>query len=134
MLIGYIRQRQLHWVLGEKLYNVRADGRRGAVAATDEMLRAPLIALWGGARDDEPFIHGVFERVGPWQIATADDLGATGYPVDDESALYLVSAIEPLAAGVESRISPEVVRSSRPSPFGSPFTVTWEQLTGMDMG
>lgn len=134
VLIGYIRQRQLHWVLAEKLYNVRADGRRGAVAATDEMLRAPLIALWGGARDDEPFIHGVFERVGPWQIATADDLGATGYPVDDESALYLVSAIEPLAAGVESRISPEVVRSSRPSPFGSPFTVTWEQLTGMDMG
>jgi hypothetical protein len=46
----------------------------------------------------------------------------------------LVSAIEPLAAGVETLVSAEVVRSARPDPFGSPFALTWQQLTRMDKG
>ena len=134
VLVGYVRSRQLEWVLREKLYNLRAGGRRGAVDATDEMLRSPLIALWMGVEDDDPQICGVFERVGPWQIVTADELAKTGYPVEDASALYLVSAIEPMAARIETLVSTEVVRSSRPHPFGSPFALTWEQLTRMDRG
>ncbi|MDQ1366917.1 MAG: hypothetical protein QOE57_2959 [Acidimicrobiaceae bacterium] len=58
----------------------------------------------------------------------------SGDPVEDDGALYLVSAIEPLAAGVETLVSAEVVRSARPDPFGSPFALTWEQLTRMDKG
>jgi hypothetical protein len=87
-----------------------------------------------GVEDDDPQICGVFERVGPWQIVTADELAKTGYPVEDASALYLVSAIEPMAARIETLVSTEVVRSSRPHPFGSPFALTWEQLTRMDRG
>jgi predicted component of viral defense system (DUF524 family) len=133
-LVGYVRGRQLDWVRREKLYNLRADNRRGAVAASDEMLRSPIVVLWTGAPKENPSICGVFERVGPWQVATADELGATGYHVDNPDALYLVSAIEPLGAAVETLVSAEVVRTHQGDPFGSPYAVTWAELTRMDMG
>jgi hypothetical protein len=133
VLVGYARAAQWSWVAQQKLYNLRTGGRRGAVAPTDDVLNSPIVVLWGGDPGEVPTIHGVFERVGPWQLASAGDLADVGYPVRDADAMYLLTAIEPLPTGIEDLVSSEAVGSLRSTVFGAPVAASWEQLSRVDL-
>lgn len=133
VLVGYVRVPQWPWVATEKLYNVRTGGRRGAVSPTDDALNAPVVVLWSGEPTEPPAIRGAFERVGPWQLASADDMAELGYPARDADAVYLLTPIEPLPVGTEDCVSAEAIEALRPTPFGSPFAVTWELLSRVDL-
>lgn len=133
VLVGYVRDAQWPWVAQQKLYNLRTGGRRGAVAPTDDVLNAPIVVLWGGGPGEVPMVQGVFERVGPWQLASAGDLADVGYPVRDDDSVYLVTAIEPLPTGIEDLVSSEAVGSLLPTVHGAPFAASWEQLSRVDL-
>jgi predicted component of viral defense system (DUF524 family) len=129
VLVGYVRAPQWPWVATEKLYNLRTGGRRGAISPTDDALNAPVVVLWSGEPTEQPAIRGVFERVGPWQLASHDDMADLGYPVRDVDAVYLLTPIQPLPIGTKDLVSAAAIEALRPTPFGSPFAVTWELLS-----
>lgn len=131
-LVGYVRADQLDWVMRTKQYNVRVGSRRGAVDLADDVLAADLVVLWTRAQDGGVEVLGGFERSGPWQVAMADELGATGYPVKDLSHRYLVTPIEPLAVAVEQLVNPSVLDAHPNRSTGAPWSATWAVLTGVD--
>jgi hypothetical protein len=126
-LVGYARRPQVDWILRTKQYNLRAGDRPGAVALTDEMLSADLVLIWSGT-PDRRYVVGAFERVGPWQVATADELTGMGYPGRDEEAHYLVTPIEPLPVATEKLVRPDALAELVVDPFGAPTTATWDIL------
>jgi hypothetical protein len=126
VLVGYVRTAQREWVLRRRRYNVRGDDRRGAVRTTDSMLSARLLLLWTHDAAGERQIAGLFERTGPWQIATGAELAADGYPSAPEARTYLVTAINPVSSYVDALIAPI---GSLPLPEDmAPTGTTWEQV------
>jgi hypothetical protein len=126
VLVGYVRGEQWSWVRATRRYNVRADSRPGAVAVADDMLTARLLVLWTG-HVDEPELLGLFERTGPWQVASAGDLAATSYPVREPSASYLVTEINAAAAALEQSFDMARLRHQLPTDY-RPLALTWEHL------
>jgi hypothetical protein len=128
-LLGYVRRPQIEWVVRTKLYNLRVGDRPGAVDLTDDMLGAELIVLWAGSPRRRSIV-GAFERTGPWQVTTAEELSNLGYPTRHANARYLVTAIEPLHAAVERLISLEAVTQlTGGHPVGAPTTTTWDVVS-----
>jgi len=126
VLVGYVRKTQREWVLRRRRYNVRGDDRRGAVQSTDAMLSARLLLLWTQDESGDKEIVGLFERTGPWQIATAADLTADGYPTTPEARAYLVTAINPVASYVDALVAPI---DALPLPADmAPAGTTWEHV------
>ena len=130
VLVGFVRGDQREWVRRTRQYNVRADERRGAVRITDDMITARLLVLWAGRVDGRGELIGVFERTGPWQVASADDLHARGYPVREAAARYLVASINTVSP------SAEAVLASRVSNFSvaersAPHSLTWAALMSL---
>lgn len=130
VLVGFVRGDQREWVRRTRQYNVRADERRGAVRITDDMITARLLVLWAGRVDGRGELIGVFERTGPWQVASADDLHAQGYPVREAAARYLVASINTVSP------SAEAVLASRVSNFSvaersAPHSLTWAALMSL---
>lgn len=126
VLVGYVRHEQWPWVRRERRYNLRAGRRTGAVSLSDDMLRARLILLWTGTKD-QPSVLGVFERVGPWQVATADELAASGYPRSAGGDLYLLTEINPAYAALDRAVRSEELLPHLPT-NSQPVAVTWEQI------
>ncbi|KLR61492.1 protein of unknown function (DUF2357)/Protein of unknown function (DUF524) [Actinobacteria bacterium IMCC26207] len=126
VLIGYVRPAQLEWVLRNRRYNLRADLRRGSVSSTDALLAAPLVLLWSRREDGQPYLVQLFERTGPWQIVSAAELAAEGYPTGGRASVYLVSAINPVTEVVESLVRHV---DSLPLPADhAPAYSTWAQV------
>ena len=129
VLVGYVRADQLAWVTRQRRYNVRADGRQGTVLPTDAMLTARLVLLWWRLDDGSPALVGLFERVGPWQVASAAELMATGYPPRDPDRGYLVTEVDVLDTATEAlvldvgQLARTVLRAD-----GSPTCSTWEDV------
>lgn len=126
VLIGYVRGPQWEWVRAQRRYNLRADNRAGSVGLRDELLRARLVLLWS-YEDGEPVVRGLFERVGPWQVAAAEDLQATAYPVRHASALYLVCEVNSAPSQLERTVQDPSVLGHLIDP--APRGVTWEYLS-----
>lgn len=126
VLVGYVRTEQWPWVRRERRYNVRAGGRTGAVSLSDGMLGARLMLLWTGS-DRSPTLLGLFERVGPWQVATIDELEATGYPRSKGGDLYLCAAINTASAALDRLVRNDSLQPHLSSD-GVPTAVTWEQI------
>ncbi len=126
VLLGYVRRAQRNWVLRRRRYNVRGDDRRGAVRNTDAMLTARLLLLWTHDEAGDRELVGLFERAGPWQIATAADLTADGYPPTPEAQNYLVTAINPVTSYVDALVAP-IDRLLLPDDM-APMATTWEHV------
>jgi hypothetical protein len=129
VLIGYVRSAQWPWVRSTRQYNVRADGRLGAVAVTDDMLTAGLMVLWTGS-SNAPQLLGLFERVGSWQVANSEDLRATGYPVRNTSAMYLVCEINAASSSLDQSFD-ERRLSALVTPDYRPVATTWDLMSAV---
>lgn len=126
VLIGYVRSEQLSWVLRKRRYNVRGDDRIGSVQSTDDLLAASLILLWTRDEAGTPRIVQLYERTGPWQIASADELEADGYPRSPRAKAYLVTEVNPVTTIVEALVRPA---EQLPLPGDQrPVGTTWDQV------
>jgi predicted component of viral defense system (DUF524 family) len=125
VLLGYVRADQWEWVRRQRRYNLRADQRRGAVRLHDEFLAARLVVLWTFERG-VPIMRGLFERVGPWQVASSEDLVSTGYPDRDGGALYLVCEINAAGAKLDQAI--DIARLAALSTDAEPRGTTWDKI------
>jgi hypothetical protein len=126
VLIGYVRREQLPWVLRKRRYNLRGDDRFGSVQSSDDLLAASLILLW--TRDDAGAtrIVQLYERTGPWQIVSAEELEADGYPRSPRARAYLVTSLNPVTTIVEALILPI---GQLPLPHDQrPVGATWDQV------
>jgi len=126
VLVGYVRAEQLPWVLGKRRYNLRGDDRLGSVRSTDDLLVAALLLLWTIDSSGVPRVVQLFERTGPWQVASAQDLMDDGYPRSPRARAYLVAAINPVTTIVEALVLPA---DQLPLPADQrPLGTTWDQV------
>jgi hypothetical protein len=128
-LVGYVRTEQIPWVMRTKQYNVRIGDRRGAIDLADQLLSAELVVLWTRADRAGIEVLGSFERAGPWQVATADELCATGYPMNNQTHRYLVTPIEPLPVATEALVNPVPIETHPNAATGKPWATAWATLT-----
>lgn len=126
VLIGYVRQEQLDWVLQRNRYNLRGDGRRGSVRSTDALLSAVLILLWTRDESGEPQVVELFERTAPWEIARAEDLTADGYPTSPQAKAYLVTSIQPVGGEIGSLVRGTADLALPPD--HRPVGASWDQI------
>ena len=79
-------------------------------------------------------VLGGFQRAGAWEVATAAELGRTGYPVRDADRRYLVTTLEVLPATVDGLFRTAVIEEHPRHASGAPWTTTWAAITGTDLG
>lgn len=129
VLIGFADVDQVDWIVDRRRFSIRADPRQGATTIDDLMISSQIIVIClNQAIDTAPTIFGIFERTGPWQVAAAQDMYRSGYPVRDPTARYFIAPINPLPAIVESVISPSAVARLCGRPPTGPVATTWEEL------
>lgn len=124
VLCGYVRSREHErWIETTGLYNVRADGRRGALSADSSELRGEWLLLYGANS-----ATSAWQRVGGWFVQTRDDLSEAGYPQPRGKA-YLCCPVSRVLVPPDwiGRLD---VGALRPSELttGHPFAVSWARL------
>jgi hypothetical protein len=124
VLCGYVRSREhARWIETAGLYNVRADGRRGALSADSSELRGEWLLLYGAN-----IPASAWQRVGGWFVQTRDDLSEAGYPQPRGKA-YLCCPVSRVLAP-PGWIGGLDVGALRPPELttGHPFAVSWARL------
>ncbi len=124
VLLGYVRSlAQLEWIRRERLYNIRADDRSGAVSATSAALAVEMILLYG---TEEPL--ELWTVTGAPSVHTAAEMRGLGYP-NPRGRLYFCFSLGQelpltltLSAGDVIALRQMLAPSS---PFGAPHAVTW---------
>jgi predicted component of viral defense system (DUF524 family) len=124
VLCGYIRGRpHLRWIERTGLYNVRADGRRGALSVDSSELRGEWLLLYGGAVETT-----LWRRVDGWFVHTRDDLLELGYP-EPRGTAYLCCAVAPVPDPPVWARAVNVARlHPRDIPPRRPFATSWANL------
>ena len=135
VLVGYYKdQKHLDWIKQHNLYNVRADGRRGAIPISYKGLNAKFLLLHSGSS----------QKLELWQIKgnspmvfSKQQMIANNYPTPNGDA-YLIFEIAELDKLEGLRNKPldinklptfQKVRSNKSSYNGTaPFTITLTEL------
>lgn len=130
VLLGYVRDRaHREWIRARRLYNLRADERRGQVTLGSPELSADLVVLYSS--DDEEL--EVYASTGGLQIKTRAELAALGYPRPRGqlyACLELGERVEiehldvPTPASVRLLARQGIDRGS----WGAPVVTTWIRL------
>jgi hypothetical protein len=123
VLVGYVKSpAHRAWIEGQRLYNIRAGDRRGALSVGSRELGASLVLLY-----DSAWQVGLYRVVGAPSVMTSAALLATGYP-EPRCEVYFVLQLEPVEAPswlVTSRAVEALAAGRTP---GAPFSVTWLEL------
>jgi hypothetical protein len=124
VLCGFVRgTAHENWIDEVGMYNVRADGRRGALSADSSELRGEWLLLYGAR---VPL--SLRERTGGWFVQTRADLLDLGYP-QPRGAAYLCCPVserlQPPAWLVQLDIG---ALGPRALGIGHPFAVSWAHL------
>lgn len=129
VLIGFADDDQVNWIIERRRYNILADPRQGAITIDDLMISSQIIVIWlNQVSNAAPTLFGIFERTGPWQVAAAQNMYRSGYPVRDPTARYFIAPINPVPAVVENLISPSALERLCGRPPTGPVSTTWEEL------
>lgn len=130
VLLAYVKSpAHLRWIEEHRLYNLRADSRRGAVGLTSLELSAELLILYGQSVSGAT----LFRTKGVPLLFSSQQLKAMSYPNPGGSTYYCVELQEqaqrleyPL---LERLAASEVQRMvGRNASFGAPGVVTWREL------
>jgi hypothetical protein len=123
VLCGYVRVERICGGSSNALYNVRADGRRGALSADSSELRADWLLLYGGALDTS-----LWRRVDGWFVQTREDLVDLDYPEPRGSA-YLCCAVTAMPDSPAWLAAVNVAElHPRDIPARKPFATSWATL------
>lgn len=128
VLCGYVRSLEhRQWIETSGLYNVRADGRRGALSADSSELRGEWLLLYGAKAS-----VSLWRRIGGWFVQTRDDLLELGYP-QPRGAAYLCCAVNP-EEEAPLWVADLDIGALRPAglPTGHPFALSWAALLPTD--
>lgn len=127
VLLGYVRgTHHLEWIRRNRLYNLRAGGRRGSVGLGSRELAADLVLLYGDALDEV----ALWEVVGEPQVVTRAQLVESGYPSPRGNAYYClpVRPVEDLGwkePDLARRIRVARERLAGAKAVGAPVTTSW---------
>ena len=131
VLCGYVKnQAHFEWIQKERIYNLRADGRRGSVELGFLDGGIHFVVLYGHLLVREPRVWAVG---GPPLVLGAADLEATGYP-RPRGKLYLCFQLAGEAEnsnlpGLTSEGLDQLRRTVLPaSVVGQPFRISWLEL------
>ena len=123
VLLGFVRSAEhRQWIEEVRQYNIRADGRAGAVEIGGRELGARLLLLYEN-REGALRVAGA-AKVARWHPATAADLLGSGYP-GPRGELYFVADlefVEPLPGWTDSVDLESLTVDARD---GAPVVVTW---------
>lgn len=131
VLLGFARSKEhLDWIHRLRLYNMRADQRRGSVGLASRELAAQLVLIY------EPQTGAVelWRTEGDPCILDRDEIANLGYP-SPRGKLYYCVSLSDSDIGPWGRLPTceEVIamrsRLAPSKPWGAPVSVTWLQLT-----
>lgn len=130
VLLGYVKDPQHRaWIEQTRLYNLRADHRRGSVNLNSSQLAAPLVVLYGRDREFVSFYRVIDKPL----LKTRDEMLAMGYH-SPRGTLYLCLPVAPIKTehGMPTFSADairRVVESYHPIPvIGMPIVVSWLEL------
>lgn len=132
VLLGFVHgPAHRRWVLANRLYNLRADERRGSVQFNSPELAADLVLLY----DEEGAELSLFPTTGAFEIRTGDQLTELGYR-SPGGGLYCC-----LRLGDEMPVQPAVTSSDAVRHLamsrnaggakGAPVLVRWLDVAGI---
>lgn len=127
VLLGYVKSLEhWDWVTNQKLYNLRADDRRGAVGLGSKELACDLIVLSCPSEGKSRLVKTVDQP----SIVSAERMQTLGYP--DPRSLYYCFNFEVLVdSNWEEILTPLVIeelRSNEHSVKGHPVVLSWLDL------
>jgi hypothetical protein len=115
-----------HWIHEQKLYNVRADGRSGAIEAQSPVLGAQLVLLYSNTLN---FVEVWSVKAGPFTV-TRTGMEDMGYP-NPGGDIYYCFVLQPVdAAAWSAELTPAWIMNVKqqvdPSADdGAPVPATW---------
>jgi predicted component of viral defense system (DUF524 family) len=127
VLLGFVKsEAHRQWINEQKLYNLRADGRRGAVDQRSPELGAQLVVLYSETLD---FVEVWFVKGGPVTV-TKTGMEDLGYP-QPGGEIYHCLTLQPVdTAAWPVRLTPAWIMSVRQNvakagEYGAPVAATW---------
>jgi predicted component of viral defense system (DUF524 family) len=124
VLLGYVKSLEhWEWVTTKKLYNLRADDRRGAVGLGSKELACDLIVLSCPSEDKSLLVSTVNNP----SMISAERMQTLGYP-NPSSLYYCFSFEEIVDSDWQEVLNPraiEELRSSEHSVKGHPVVLSW---------
>jgi hypothetical protein len=126
VLLGYVRSKaHLDWIKRTGWYNLRADGRSGAVGLDSPALSAELLVTYG----PETVGTHLFRLTGQFALKSREELTGLGYP-NPQGSKYCCLEIAPGSmarlVGAEVASIDPLLREFHPShPYGAPAAVSW---------
>lgn len=117
------------WIERERLYNLRADARRGAIGLDARELTASLLLLYGPLDD----ALTLYEIHGQPRVLNRANMNAFSYP-DPGGEQYLCLPLRPLPPDAIHALRTDRVmrllheRKDLGTPWGAPFCLTWWEL------
>jgi predicted component of viral defense system (DUF524 family) len=130
VLLGYVKSAEhLEWIRRERLYNLRADGRRGSVGLNSAELAAELVVLYGMGME----FAEVWPVLGEPVVVTRAGLVERGYPGPGGKMYFCLRLGDPVPEGLVPRMSGEYVEAVRQRvrlgvEAGGPVGTTWLTL------
>jgi hypothetical protein len=129
VLLGYVRGFDHRaWVVAERLYNVRAGDRVGAVPLGSQALAAELVVLYG--RDIEPDVWIVS---GAPRILDRSALAALGYPNPGGDLYFCLPLGDRASVADPTELKRRVQRTvdrTHGHRRGEPVALSWSRLMG----
>lgn len=135
VLLGFVRgPAHRRWVLEHRLYNLRADERRGSVQFHSPELATDMVLLY----DDEDLELSLLRTTGTFEVRTGDELRDFGYP-SPGGALYCCLHLGEDMMVPQKLKSADAVRElaalhNPGGPRGAPVVVTWLDVAGSASG
>jgi uncharacterized protein len=123
VLLGFVRSPEhLDWIRRERIYNLRADDRTGAVALGSPEMSTDLVLLYDGGD-----AVAAYRSRSSFTVLNAEQLSALGYPDSPSGRLYCCVALGD-AVDVPTAVTATTVaalaRAGRPRPrWGAPRVV-----------
>jgi len=131
VLLGFTKEAtHLEWIVKNRLYNLRADGRTGSVGLDSAMLSAELLLLYGPGTDR----LRLWKLAGPPLVLTRERMLEIGYSQPKGDLYLCLSLAQELDESPLKDLtmrSVELVRQGvNPSgALGEPVVTTWSHLT-----
>jgi hypothetical protein len=130
ILLGFVRSvAHLRWIRSRRLYNLRADERRGSVGLKSRELAAEILVLYGDGLERPELWRVGAEPV----VMTRARMKELGYPTPG-GELYYCLPLEPIVPGewldehFDHRVAMARERGAGRLARGAPVPTTWLEL------
>jgi hypothetical protein len=126
VLVGFVKSpAHAAWIETNRLYNIRAGDRRGALSVASKELGASLVLLY-----DDTRVLGLHRVVGSPAVMSRAALVELGYP-EPRGDVYFVLQVEPVVSPSWLEGSGLIGAMVRRTPRGAAFAARWLDLASL---